>query len=174
MPRNLIFSWASGGAELFPQPVALQSHTPPCVNQKSITKECDPQRGAGKNKMTPNSTNARRNIKQIAFRVAENGARIRNLHAESSRNQVSLLMLVHKMRFREQLRWRHHGGGTKVDPGPAKAQPKYYKSQIEDPHIANAVGGIYTLGRLGAPSRCVGLAWQFMLLVLARSEFNSE
>jgi hypothetical protein len=33
-----------------------------------------------------------------------------------------------KMRFHEQVRWGHHGGGTKVDPGPAKAQPVYYRS----------------------------------------------
>ena len=45
--------------------------------------------------MTPNSTNARRNIDNFAFRAEGNGARIRNLCGESSRNQVSLLILVH-------------------------------------------------------------------------------
>jgi hypothetical protein len=44
--------------------------------------------------MTPNSTNAGRSIENVVFRAAVNGARIRNLHAESSRNQVSLLILV--------------------------------------------------------------------------------
>ena len=47
-------------------------------------------------KMTPNSTNARRKIENVAFRAAGNGARIRKLHAESFRNQVSLLISVHK------------------------------------------------------------------------------
>ena len=63
--------------------------------------------------MTPKSTNARRNIDNFASLVPGNGARIRNLRAESSRNQVSLLILVH-------LRWGYHDGGTNAHPGPAK------------------------------------------------------
>ena len=35
-------------------------------------------------------------IENVASRAGANGARIRNLRAESSRNQVSLLILVHK------------------------------------------------------------------------------
>jgi hypothetical protein len=40
-----------------------------------------------------NSTSAKRNNDIFTFRAAGNGARIRNLRAESSRNQVSLLIL---------------------------------------------------------------------------------
>jgi hypothetical protein len=47
-------------------------------------------------KMTPNSTNARRKIEHFAFRARANGARIRNLSAESSQNQVSVLISVHQ------------------------------------------------------------------------------
>jgi hypothetical protein len=42
-----------------------------------------------------------------ALRAPGNGARIRSLHAESSRNQVSLLILVHTNAIHEQLQWGH-------------------------------------------------------------------
>jgi hypothetical protein len=44
--------------------------------------------------MIPNNTNAKRKIKHFAFRTGANGGRIRNLRAESSRSQVSLLILI--------------------------------------------------------------------------------
>jgi hypothetical protein len=78
-------------------------------------------------------TRGEQNIDNFAVRAPGNGARIRNLRAESSRNQESLLIWSTKMRSREQLRWGHHGGGTKVAPGPAKAQTVYCSSSIENP-----------------------------------------
>jgi hypothetical protein len=71
-------------------------------------------------KMTPpNNTNAKRNIKSYS----RGGKRSpdRNPWAESSRNQVSLLMFVYvKKRFQEQL-WRgHRGMGANVHTGLAK------------------------------------------------------
>jgi hypothetical protein len=83
-------------------------------------------------KMTPNNTNAERNIEKVASRAAGNRARIRNLRAASSRNQVSLLILVHRHAISRATPVGHHGGGTNVDPGPAKAQPVYYRSIIEN------------------------------------------
>jgi hypothetical protein len=44
------------------------------------------------------------------------------------------------MRFREQLRWGHHGGGTKVASGPAKVQPVYYRRIIENPPSLTLLG----------------------------------
>ena len=37
------------------------------------------------------------------------------------------------MRFHEQLRWVHHGEGTKAHPGPAKPEPVYYRNLIQSP-----------------------------------------
>jgi hypothetical protein len=51
--------------------------------------------------MTANNTNTRRNIENMVPRAARNGARIRNLEAESPRNQVSLLALVNKSTISE-------------------------------------------------------------------------
>jgi hypothetical protein len=39
-----------------------------------------------------------------------------------------------KVRFHEQLRWVHHDGGTKAHTGPAKPEPVYYRSIVENPH----------------------------------------
>ena len=44
------------------------------------------------------------------------------------------------MRFHEQLRWGHHGGGTKAHPGPAKPEPVYYRSIIENPLSLTLLG----------------------------------
>jgi hypothetical protein len=64
-------------------------------------------------KIDPNSTNVRQGMDNFDPRAAGNGTRIRNLRAESSRNQVSLLMLVSEMRPRKQLRL---GRGPVRDP----------------------------------------------------------
>jgi hypothetical protein len=42
--------------------------------------------------------------------------------------------------MREQLRLGHHGGGTKAHPGPAKAQPVYYRNIIENPLSLTLLG----------------------------------
>jgi hypothetical protein len=83
--------------------------------------------------MTPNNTNTRRNIEHFGFRAAGNGARIRNQRAESSRNQVSLLNFVHKHAILRATPGGapHHGGSTKVDPSPAKAQELYYRNSLD-------------------------------------------
>jgi hypothetical protein len=47
-----------------------------------------------------------------------------------------------KLRFREQLRWGHHDGGTNVDPSLAKAQPAHYRSIIENPLSLTLLGEI--------------------------------
>jgi hypothetical protein len=43
----------------------------------------------------------------------------------------------------QQLRWGHHGGGTNVAPGPAKAQPVSYRSIIENPPYRLCCWGKY-------------------------------
>jgi hypothetical protein len=83
--------------------------------------------------MAPDSTNARRNIEYFAFRAAAIGARIRDLCAESSRNQVSLLNLVRKNAISRGTPVRARGRRTKAHPGPAQAQPVYYRSIVENP-----------------------------------------
>jgi hypothetical protein len=52
------------------------------------------------------------------------------------------------MRFHEQLRWVHHGGGTNVHSGPAKPDAVYYRSMIENP---------ISLAMLGAKNRVRGM-----------------
>jgi hypothetical protein len=85
--------------------------------------------------MTPNSTNARRTIENVAFRAEGNGARIRNTRAESSRNQVSILMLVHKVSISRATPVEATDGGTKAHPGPSKPD-----SVIENPLSLTLLG----------------------------------
>jgi hypothetical protein len=65
---------------------------------------CD---NASSTQLTPNSTNTRRNIENVASRAAGNGTRIRNLRDICCRNQVSIHILVNKCEFT-----RNTGGGT--------------------------------------------------------------
>jgi hypothetical protein len=105
-------------------------------------------------KMTPNSTNAGRTIESIAFRVAVNGARNRNLRAESSRNQVLLLILVHKNAMLRATpvgaSRRGHQHGPESGQGATNVQQKHYRA----PPIANAVVGtcrnVYFWTKLGS------------------------
>jgi hypothetical protein len=60
--------------------------------------------------MTTNNTNARRHIEHVASREVGKGTRIQSLHAESSRNQVSLLNLVHNNSISRASPAGHHGG----------------------------------------------------------------
>jgi hypothetical protein len=88
--------------------------------------------------MTPNSTNARRKIENVASRAAGNGARIRNLRTESSRNQVARLMLVHKHAFvrATPVGARHQRAPGSGQPG-SSVQQKHYR----EPRVACAVEG---------------------------------
>jgi hypothetical protein len=109
--------------------------------------------------MTPNSTNARRKLEIFASRAAGNGARIRNHRAVSSRNEVSLLIVLHKNgisragvgnHFRKSFRCRlefvprgsgapRRGHQSAPDSGQAgfSVQQKNYR----EPLIASALGG---------------------------------
>jgi hypothetical protein len=89
--------------------------------------------GGGWGELKQHDTNARRNSDIFASRTAGNGARIRNLHAESSRNQASLLILVHTHASSQATLWGHHDGGTKVHPGQAKPDSACYRRLIENP-----------------------------------------
>jgi hypothetical protein len=82
--------------------------------------------------MSPNTTNAMRNIDSFAFRVHPIRARTRILRETCCRQQVSVLNLVHTNRFHEQLRWGHHAGATNVHPGPAKPGSVYCRNSIEN------------------------------------------
>jgi hypothetical protein len=75
--------------------------------------------------MIPTAPTRGEKSKKSASRAGANGVRNRNLHEMCFRNQVSIQNVVHKMRFHEQLRWGHHGGGTKVHLGPAKPDSVY-------------------------------------------------
>jgi hypothetical protein len=94
--------------------------------------------------VTPNSTNARRKIGNVAFRAGANGARIRNLRAESSRNQVSLLMLVHKHAISQATpvgapRRRHQSA-----PGSGQAGFSMLQTiTIDNPLSRTLLGGIF-------------------------------
>jgi hypothetical protein len=108
----------------------------------------------------PNSTSTKRNIESFASRMVGNGARIRNLRETRSRNQVSVLILVHTIsmsqagvgddfRSPSDAVWNsylggrgHHDGGTKVDTGPAESQSVYYRSMIENPLSLALLGEI--------------------------------
>ena len=118
-------------------------------------------------------------ISRFARRETEPGFGICAPRALEIRSRFSFWST--KMRFHEQLRWGHHGGGTNVDPGPAKAQPVYYRNIIENPLSLALLGEpqagtIWLFGlALGPrdPSRCVGLALQFILVGLTRSKLDS-
>jgi hypothetical protein len=110
-------------------------------------------------KTTPNTTNARRNIENIASRAPGNGARNRSLRAESSRNQVSLQVLVDKAaisragvgdHFRKSLRCRvgfvpRWSGaprrGHQSAHGSGQAGFSVQQKNYREPPIASTVGG---------------------------------
>jgi hypothetical protein len=99
---------------------------------------------------TQHTTGGQQN-ENVARRAGAKGARIRDLRSESSRNQVSVLILVHKTAIsragvgdtsgvlpvpsgiRASGVRGHHDGGTNVHPGLAKPDSVYYRSIIENP-----------------------------------------
>jgi hypothetical protein len=92
-------------------------------------------------KMIPNSTTARRSIEIVASRTPGNGARIRNLHAESSRNQVSLLILVHKHAISRATPAGAPRRGHESGPGSGQGATSVLHKHYREPPIAKVVMG---------------------------------
>jgi hypothetical protein len=90
--------------------------------------------------MTPNSTNARRQIDNFVSRAAGNGARIRNLRAESFRNQVSVLILVHKNAISPTTPVGAPRRGHQRAPGSGQAGSSIPQKRNREPPIASSVG----------------------------------
>jgi hypothetical protein len=93
--------------------------------------------------MTPNSTNTRQNIESVASRAAGNGARIRNLRAESSRNQVSSVMLVHKNTISQATPVGAPRRGHQRAPRSGQTGFSVLQKQYREPPVAGAVGGTW-------------------------------
>jgi hypothetical protein len=77
------------------------------------------------------------------FRVSRgrNGARIRNLRAESSRSQVSLLMLVHQTAISRATPVGAPRRGHPHGPGSGQGATSVLQKHYRETPIAYAVGG---------------------------------
>jgi hypothetical protein len=111
--------------------------------------------------MTPNSTNASRNIENVKFRAAGNGARIRNLRTESSRNHVSMLNLVHRNAISRAMPVGAPRQGHQSGPGSGQGATSVLQKQYREPPIANSVEGLERNNFNKAPA-FLSLCWFFL------------
>jgi hypothetical protein len=108
--------------------------------------------------MTPNSTNARRKLENLAFRVRPIRARIRILRETRGRNQVPLLKLVHKHAISQATGARYGPETRRADPEsgqktfPSSVGQGPYGVPIERPCPRVWPKNVPKLGRSGALS----------------------
>jgi hypothetical protein len=130
---SVTFSLALLGAAL----VAI--FCPPALGVQSLRgRERGDMYKERKKKMTPlqnepqqHQREAKNRKSRPARRETEPGVGFSAKFAAEIKSRFSYVST--QIRFHEQLRWGHHGGGTNAHPGPAKPQPVYYRNIIENP-----------------------------------------